>query len=327
MKTNENASLAILKIILISLVLVLALGIAVNATSTELTSVKVQFSNGSEINILTAKTKIAEILEEQHIKIEEDEKVKPGLEEELAENKQIIISKITEKEIEIAEQEEKKTIEELKEENAPIIEKIEIVEEEIPFETIKKDVSDNAKETTNKVLQKGKNGLRQVTYKVKYRNEKEIAREEIESKVIKKPVNKIVQINAKQTPSSRGGTSRLSSNAIAQKVANVTPKITTLNVSAYTASTCGKSPSSPGYGRTASGAMVTEWYTVAAGKGYPMGTVIYIPYFKNKPNGGWFVVQDRGGAISNTRLDVYMGTYNECIKFGRRNLECHIYVL
>ena len=72
--------------------------------------------------------------------------------------------------------------------------------------------------------------------------------------------------------------------------------------------------------------MATSWYTVAAGKGYPMGTVIYIPSMKNKPNGGWFVVQDRGGAISNNKLDIYMNTYNECIQFGRKNIECYIYV-
>ena len=73
--------------------------------------------------------------------------------------------------------------------------------------------------------------------------------------------------------------------------------------------------------------MAQSWYTVAAGKGYPIGTVIYIPYFKDKPNGGWFVVQDRGSAISNSKIDIYMDSYNDCKKFGRRNLECYIYKL
>ena len=116
-----------------------------------------------------------------------------------------------------------------------------------------------------------------------------------------------------------------SSASLAQKVSGITPTVRTLNASAYTASTCGKAPGSSGYGITASGARATAWYTVAAGSGYKLGTVIYIPYFANKPNGGWFVVQDRGGAISNNKLDVYMDTYNECISFGRRNLECYIY--
>ena len=65
--------------------------------------------------------------------------------------------------------------------------------------------------------------------------------------------------------------------------------------------------------------------TEIAGKGYAMGTILYIPYFANCPNGGWFIVQDRGGAISNNKLDVYMNSYSECTAFGRRNLECYIY--
>ena len=58
-----------------------------------------------------------------------------------------------------------------------------------------------------------------------------------------------------------------------------------------------------------------------------MGTVIYIPALSDKPNGGWFVVKDRGGAIKDNKLDIYMGTYNECIQFGRKNLECYIYIV
>ena len=117
-----------------------------------------------------------------------------------------------------------------------------------------------------------------------------------------------------------------SSNSLAAKVEGMTPIVKTLNTSAYTASTCGKKAGSKGYGVTASGKKASSWYTVAAGKSYPVGTVIYVPALKNKPNGGWFVVQDRGGAISNNRLDIYMSTYNECIQFGRKNLECYIYV-
>ena len=41
---------------------------------------------------------------------------------------------------------------------------------------------------------------------------------------------------------------------------------------------------------------------------------------------GVYAVEDRGGAITNNKLDIYMNTYNECIQFGRRNIECYIYV-
>ena len=37
-------------------------------------------------------------------------------------------------------------------------------------------------------------------------------------------------------------------------------------------------------------------------------------------------MQDRGGAISNNKLDIYMGTHSQAIQFGRRSLECYVYM-
>ena len=85
-------------------------------------------------------------------------------------------------------------------------------------------------------------------------------------------------------------------------------------------SCCGKTN-----GITSSGALASQWYTLAAGSVYPIGTVIYIPYFKYKPNGGWFVVQDRGGAISSDRLDIFYNSHSSALQFGRRYLECYVY--
>ena len=112
------------------------------------------------------------------------------------------------------------------------------------------------------------------------------------------------------------------STTLAKKVAGITPTVKSFNTSAYCscAKCCGKTN-----GITASGAKATEWYTVAAGKGYKMGTVIYIPALKDKPNGGWFVVQDRGGAISNSKLDVYMGSHSAALQYGRKTLEAYVY--
>lgn len=103
----------------------------------------------------------------------------------------------------------------------------------------------------------------------------------------------------------------------------ITPVVKSFNTSAYDACVkcCGKTN-----GITASGAKASAWYTVAAGSGYPMGTVIYIPALKDKPNGGWFIVQDRGGAISNSKLDIYMNTHEQALQFGRKTLECYVYV-
>lgn len=99
-----------------------------------------------------------------------------------------------------------------------------------------------------------------------------------------------------------------------------------LEVSAYTlaAEECNKPSSDPAYGITASGEHVSRWRTVAAGRGYSFGTLIYIPYFKDYPNGGVFRVEDRGGYISDERLDVYMESTTEAIHFGRKDLKCYI---
>lgn len=318
---------AILKIGILCIIFFFALSIVVLGDKVNLSTVKVQFANGSEINIFTTKSKIADILADANIILLETETVSPDLEENLTEEKKIVISDINNTITVSNEKVQNITNETLKDDYGTITEKIITVQEEIPFETIEKNVESNVNgvKTTNKVLQEGVNGLKEITYKCKYKNSVEISREEVSSKIIKEPINRIVQIVV-QTVTSRSTTIRTdTAGSLASKVANITPVEKSMNVSAYTASTCGKSPSSPGYGVTASGAMASAWYTVAAGSGYKIGTVIYIPYFENAPNKGWFVVQDRGGAISNSKLDIYMDTYNECIQFGRRNLTCYVY--
>lgn len=332
MNNNDKASISIRKIVCISIVLIFLLGIGVMAGNVKVNNVKIVLSSGYEMNILTTKTNIKEILEENHIILLEDEKVTPAQDEELSDNKTIIISKKDENLIEVTEAENSSnvTTEQLLENYSTIVEKIVVEKVKIPYETIKKDVSTGSGTKQNKVVQNGVDGLKEVTYKVKYQNDKEIERIEISSKVIKKAVNKVIEIRTKQITSRSGSTlvtastnpAATSTASLAKKVEGITPKVSTFNTSAYCAcrSCCGKTN-----GITASGAKASQWCTIAAGSCYPMGTVIYIPYFKNKPNGGWFVVQDRGGAISSNRIDVFMGSHSQALQFGRRNLTCYVY--
>lgn len=332
MNNNDKASISIRKIVCISIVLIFLLGIGVMAGNVKVNNVKIVLSSGYEMNILTTKTNIKEILEENHIILLEDEKVTPAQDEELSDNKTIIISKKDENLIEVTEAENSSnvTTEQLLENYSTIVEKIVVEKVKIPYETIKKDVSTGSGTKQNKVVQNGVDGLKEVIYKVKYQNDKEIERIEISSKVIKKAVNKVIEIRTKQITSRSGSTlvtastnpATTSTASLAKKVEGITPKVSTFNTSAYCAcrSCCGKTN-----GITASGAKASQWCTIAAGSCYPMGTVIYIPYFKNKPNGGWFVVQDRGGAISSNRIDVFMGSHSQALQFGRRNLTCYVY--
>lgn len=206
MNKVKNTSISYRKVIAISVVFILILGISVIAGNVKLNNVKIKFSNNHEITVLTSKTKVSEILEENHIMLSSDETVVPSAEEEITDTKTIIITKVGDeptKIAEISEEELENNIEEIAENYSNITEEIITVEEEIPFETITKDVS-NGSDTTNRVIQAGQNGIKEVTYKVKYKDDVEIERIELSSKVVKEPVNKIVQIQTKVTSRSGG---------------------------------------------------------------------------------------------------------------------------
>ncbi len=201
MKKDGKASISLIKFVVISIILFIVFsGIGVMAVNTSLSNVKIVLANGYEMDTVTAKTKVADILNDAHITLTEEEKVVPGLEEEISDNKTIKITKqeeILPEEVQPAE-ENTVSMDELLKEYAPITEKIITEQIEIPFETITKDISDGGNKQ-NKVIQEGQNGLKEVTYQVKYQNDVEIERIELSSTVIKEPVNKIVQIQTQVT--------------------------------------------------------------------------------------------------------------------------------
>ena len=310
------------KIVFISIILICLLTIGVKASKSDINYVTIVFPEDYETTVMTSKVKVSEILSENHIIILPDEVVYPDQDSLIDFSKKITISKVTDTKKIISEQVESVTTEELLGKYITVTEKIIVEQVEIPYETITKDVSKQGTVTTDTVLQKGVNGLKEIKYKVRYQDNQEIERNVISEKIIKEPKDKIIQISSKIV--SRGGRrdTMLTPEAIAASVSGKTPTVTNLNTSAYCACMicCGKTN-----GVTSSGALAKEWYTIAAGKGYPIGTVIYIPALANKPNKGWFIVEDRGGAITNNKIDIYMDSHTSALIFGRRNLECHIY--
>lgn len=322
MKTDEKLSIKIIrKIVFISIILICLLTIGVRASKSEVNYVTIVFPENYETTVMTSSVLVSDILSENHIIVLPDEKVYPDENSNIDFTKTITISKATEEKIIVAEEVESVSTEELLGKYVTITEKIIVEQVEIPYETITKDVSTAGTETKDKVLQEGENGLKEIKYKVKYQDDVEIERNVISEEIIKQPVDKIIQISTKIVSRSKNR-SGYSASTLQASTEGITPRISTLNISAYCscAKCCGKTN-----GITSSGAPAKEWYTIAAGSGYPIGTVIYIPALANKPNGGWFVVEDRGGAISNNRIDIYMGSHGSAIQFGRKNLECYIY--
>ena len=199
MNKNENASIGLFKILIVCIVLVFIMGIAVMASNTGFTNVKIILSNDYERNVVTTKTKVSEILEENNIKLEEGEVVSPGLDEEISQNKTIRIS-FGEPE-EVAEEERTITKEEILSSYGTIIEKLITEQVSIPFETITKEATGGSGTRQNRVVQEGKLGIKEIVYKAKYIEDELIEKNEISSKIIQEPVNKIIEIRTVQVTS------------------------------------------------------------------------------------------------------------------------------
>ena len=209
MKNDDKASISLKKILCISLIFIFIMSVAVMAGNVTFNNVKIVLASGYEMNVLTSKTKVSEILDENHIILLDDEKVVPDLESELSDNKTIKISKKSEEEIEvadIAETSKNITAEEILENYDTIIEKIVTEKVKIPYETITKNVASGSGTKQDKIVQYGVDGLKEVTYKIKYQNDKEIEKKEISSKIIREPVDKIVEVRSVQQVTSRAST-------------------------------------------------------------------------------------------------------------------------
>ena len=217
---DEKASISIKRIIGICLIFLFISGICVFAANKQVKNVKITLSNGCEMNIVTSKTKVADILDEKHIILLPEEKVTPDENTTIGANGEIIISEKTAQEevaelvsneTEAANTEEEKTTElsmdMIAQAYNPITEKTIVEVQSIPFETVTKNVANGASETKDQVIQEGKEGKKEVTYRVKYQNDVEIERTEVSSVVLEEPVDKIIQVRAKQT-TSRSSSSR-----------------------------------------------------------------------------------------------------------------------
>lgn len=117
----------------------------------------------------------------------------------------------------------------------------------------------------------------------------------------------------KATTTSRGGTT--TSRETVPASAPLTGDWIWANASAYCACVkcCGKTN-----GITASGTKATAGRTIAAPKNYAFGTKIEIAGM------GTYVVEDRGGAITGNKIDIYFDSHQEALQFGRRQLQIKI---
>lgn len=175
-------------------------------------------------------------------------------------------------------------------------EKIVVQREPIPYKTVTKFNPHSRLDRV--VLQKGVAGVKEVTYKVTYKNGKKVSSEVIGARVLQKPRSEVVSISRGTLLASRGGFVRC----------------LRMRATAYAPYVCGGSKS----GRTACGMKAGKGIVAVDPRVIRLGTKLYVEGY------GYCVAGDVGGAIKGNRIDLGFNTYREAIRFGSRWVTVYI---
>lgn len=256
-------------------------------------AIPVEFEvNGSKTQFLTTAHTVLDFLGENNIVLDEFDMVTPSLDTALTKDTQIVL---------------------LKAETQLVVKT-----EEIPYETVS---VPNARMNSgsDSVKAEGVCGEKEVTYLRVWRNGEVIQETVAEEKVVREPVNRVVEY----------GTFTIGLNYRGGAVdrANLEgARMIPMHATAYDLSyqSCGKRPGDRGYGITASGMRAQCGVVAVDPRVIPLGTKLYIESADGSFVYGYAVAGDTGGAIKGNRIDLFMDSYSECMQFGRRNVNVYI---
>jgi len=166
------------------------------------------------------------------------------------------------------------------------------VTEEIPYET--KEIKDfHLAPGSRHIVQEGSKGLKETKVRVTYKDGEEIKREKLKTKVVKKPVPRIIAVGDRSgIIFSRGKTYRA-------------VKKMTMVVSAYTHT------GNP----TATGEIPKRGTIAVDPRVIPLGTKLYVEGY------GYGTASDTGGEIKGARLDVFFENRQQALKWGLKRVE------
>ncbi len=176
----------------------------------------------------------------------------------------------------------------------------------IPFKVERK-VNPQLRPGMMSVIQNGKEGLAEKTYRITYENGKETSRELVKETIIRPAQNRIIEIG-RENPS-RGVVSSLSKRL---KVV----RTLTMHASAYDPGprSCGRYAT----GRTATGIRAGRGVVAVDPRVIKLGSRLYIEGY------GHAIAGDTGSAIKGHKIDLGFNSYSEAIRFGRKRVTVHI---
>lgn len=184
------------------------------------------------------------------------------------------------------------------------------VDEPIPYRTVTEQ-STMMEKGTSKLIKDGEEGIITKKYEVYLKNGVETNRVELSSEITKNPVDKIVCAGIKPKPG--------------EAPANYS-KVLTCTATAYDLSfqSCGKYPSDPGYGITATGTRAAYGTVAVDPRVIPLGSKLYIETSDGSFVYGFATAEDTGGAIKGHKVDLFFPSYNDCMSFGRRSVKVYV---
>lgn len=175
----------------------------------------------------------------------------------------------------------------------------------LPYRTIENRTS-SVPQGRQHIRIEGANGIEEVTTSVVYIGGAEESRGVIYSEIVREPVDAILDI----------GTAWLGSLTNTSAPDFHYFRRLRMEATAYTAyyGCTGKHPDDPWFGITASGRRVQHGIVAVDRNIIPLGTRLYVE------NYGFAIAADVGGAIRGNKIDLYMYTIEEALRFGRRNI-------
>ncbi|MDD2433337.1 MAG: 3D domain-containing protein [Clostridia bacterium] len=146
-----------------------------------------------------------------------------------------------------------------------------------------------------RILQKGQKGIEKNIYEVILEDGQEVARNFVKKVRVKEPVKQVVALGTRQTVS-RGGTSLEFAEAH------------TMTATAYTHTG----------NRTATGIWPSVGIVAVDPRVIPLGTRLYVDGY------GFATAADVGGKIKGKRIDVFLETKEEALRWGRRRVQVFV---
>lgn len=251
------------------------------------TPVTIKIGNQS-ITRKTYKDTVENILKNLDIEYDMNDKIKPGLSAKYEDDMVINLTRVETKEV--------------------------VEEEKIEYNTTYK-ANKNLELGKTKTVQEGSEGIKEITKAQTFENGKLVNEEVVSEKVVKDPVNEVIEKGKKPiTVASRGTTSKsTSSSSNSSGSSTKGSKVITMTATAYSVK-----------GTTASGVPSGPGKVAVDPSVIPLGTRLYIESLDGWGDYGYAVAADTGSAIKGNKIDLFYTDVSTSLRFGRRRVKVHI---